>query len=149
MSSRTTTGRFTINTINPHNLLRSTGPGGTSSGRTSGSRRISGLVDRLQESKQSGRLSNVTKLDAKGLHFDVHFLHVENLVSNEGLEEDADEPHESVLHVSVFDRVAGGNAVRNIKVNKLRWQFHRRRQPWIWKERVIYELSALYLCFFS
>ena len=68
----------------------------------------------------------MTELYAKCLDLDVHLLDVENLVSDEGLEEDADEAHESVLHITVFDRVTSRNAVGDVQMNEFSRQFHGR-----------------------
>ena len=57
-------------------------------------------------------------------------LHIDNLVAYQGLQEDTDQAHKSILHVLVLDVLTGGNAVGNVEVDELGGQVHRRgRQP--------------------
>ena len=80
-------------------------------------------------------------------------MHIDDLVPDKRLEEDADETDQPVLHVPalltilqphysvcslnlnlmchslVLDRLTGGDAVRDVKVDELCWQLHCRGQP--------------------
>lgn len=47
------------------------------------------------------------------------YLNVDDFVTNEALQEDTDEPHKSVLHVPVLDRLARGDTVGDVQVHKL------------------------------
>ncbi len=49
----------------------------------------------------------------------VSHLDVDDFVSDERLQEDTDEAHESVLHVAILDRLARRDAVGDVKVNEL------------------------------
>ena len=53
------------------------------------------------------------------LDFNKKLLDIDDLVPDEGLEKDAEEPDESVLHVLVPDGLARGDAVRDVQMNKL------------------------------
>ena len=54
------------------------------------------------------------------LHFDEKVLYVDDLVPDQRLQKDANEPHKPVLHVLVFDVFARGDAVGDVEVDKLR-----------------------------
>jgi hypothetical protein len=47
------------------------------------------------------------------------YLYIDDLVPNERLQEDADEAHEAVLHVSVADGLARGDAVADVQVHEV------------------------------
>ena len=74
-------------------------------------------------------LPDSAEFDAEGLHLDEQFAHVYDLVPDQGLEEDADKPHQSVLHVLVLDGLAGGDAVGYIEMDELGGELHRRGEP--------------------
>ena len=56
-------------------------------------------------------------------------LDVDDFVADERLEEDADEAHQPVLHVTVLDGLARRDAVGDVQVDEFGRQFHSRRQP--------------------
>lgn len=47
------------------------------------------------------------------------YLHVDDLVPDQGLKEDANEAHEAVLKVFVLDVFTGGDAVGDVQVDEL------------------------------
>ena len=49
----------------------------------------------------------------------LRYLDVDDLVANERLQKNADETHESVLHVAVLDRLAGRDTVGDVEVDEL------------------------------
>lgn len=59
-------------------------------------RRLSG-VQRLEEAEEAGGFADAAELDAEGLDLDEKVLHVDDLVPDQRLQEDADEPHQTVL----------------------------------------------------
>lgn len=59
----------------------------------------------------------------------LRYLNVDYFVANEALQEDADEPHQSILHVPVLDGLAGRDAVGDVQVHKLCRKIYSRSQP--------------------
>jgi hypothetical protein len=51
----------------------------------------------LQESEESGRLSDLGELDAEGLHLNEQVLDVDDLVADQRLQEDAHETDQAIL----------------------------------------------------
>jgi len=68
---------------------------------------ISG-VEGLEEAEQAGGLSDSAELDAKGLNLDEEVLDVDDLVSDQRLEEDANQADQAVLEDDVI-KVSGNN----------------------------------------
>ena len=63
------------------------------------------------------------------LHLDEELLDVDDLVADEGLEEDAEQPHEAVLHVLVVVLgLARAYAVADVQVQELLGQLDGRRE---------------------
>lgn len=87
------------------------------------------LLERFEQPKEARRLADVAELNAECLHLDEQVLHVDDLVADQGLQEDTDQPHQSVLHVPILDILARGDAVGDVQVHKLRRQVDGRRQP--------------------
>lgn len=54
-------------------------------------------VQGLQQAEESGGFTNAAELDAEGLDLDEQVLDVDDLVSNQRLQEDADQPDQAVL----------------------------------------------------
>lgn len=65
-------------------------------GRFGLGRRLAG-VQRLQQAEESGGLADAAELDAEGLDLDEQVLYVDDLVPDQGLQEDADQPDQAVL----------------------------------------------------
>lgn len=59
-------------------------------------RRLSG-VQRLEEAEEAGGFADAAELDAEGLDLNEKVLHIDDLVPDQRLQEDADEPHQTVL----------------------------------------------------
>lgn len=59
-------------------------------------RRVAG-VQRLEEAEEAGSFADAAELDAEGLDLDEKVLHVDDLVPDQRLQEDADESHQTVL----------------------------------------------------
>ena len=58
--------------------------------------RLSG-VQGLQQPEEACGLTDPAELDAEGLHFYKQVLHVDDLVTDQGLQKDAHETHQTVL----------------------------------------------------
>ena len=54
-------------------------------------------VQRLEEAEQSGGFADSAELDAEGLNLDEEVLHVDDLVSDQRLKEDADQANQTIL----------------------------------------------------
>lgn len=59
-------------------------------------RRLSG-VQCLEEAEEASGFADAAELDAEGLDLDEKVLHIDDLVPDQRLQEDADEPHQTVL----------------------------------------------------
>ena len=55
------------------------------------------LLERLEQPEKPCRLPNSAELDTEGLDLDEEILHVDNLVSDQRLQENTDEAHQPVL----------------------------------------------------
>mmetsp|Transcript_117469 Transcript_117469/g.230500 ORF Transcript_117469/g.230500 Transcript_117469/m.230500 type:complete len:310 (+) Transcript_117469:125-1054(+) len=87
------------------------------------------MLQRLQETEQRSGLANPRELDTKCLDLDEQVLDVDDLVPDQGLQEHADQPNKSVLHVLVLDVLARRDAVRNVEVDELRGEVDSCGQP--------------------
>lgn len=76
-------------------------------------------VQGLEEAEEAGSLADAAELDAEGLNLDEEVLNINDLVSDQRLEEDADQPDQTILHVFVFDLLTGGDAVGDVEVDEL------------------------------
>lgn len=56
----------------------------------------------LQQSEEPGRLADAAVVDAERLHLVQQVAYVDDLVADEGLQEDAHQAHEAVLKVLVL-----------------------------------------------
>lgn len=54
-------------------------------------------VQGLEEAEKAGSLADAAELDAEGLNLDEEVLHVDDLVPDQRLQEDADQPDQTVL----------------------------------------------------
>lgn len=54
-------------------------------------------VQGLEQAEEAGGFSDAAELDAEGLDLDEEVLHVDDLVSDQRLQEDADQPDQAVL----------------------------------------------------
>lgn len=68
----------------------------SSFGRLALGRHLS-VIQSLEEAEESGGFTDPTELDAEGLHLDEQILDINDLVPDEGLEEDAHQTHQTVL----------------------------------------------------
>merc|ERR1719427_351868 len=73
---------------------------------------------------------DLAEVDAEGLQLDEDGVHVNDLVPDERLEEDADQPHHAALFVFVVVFLTAlFNASDNVEVDELVGQLHRHAQP--------------------
>lgn len=65
-----------------------------------GLRRGFSRVQSLEEAEEAGSFADAAELDAEGLDLDEQVLNVDDLVSDQRLQEDADQPHQPILRVT-------------------------------------------------
>lgn len=71
-------------------------------------------VQGLEQAEEAGSFADAAELDAEGLNFDEEVLHVDDLVSDQRLKEDADQPDQTVLRKHRQTETEGGTRCRTV-----------------------------------
>ena len=87
------------------------------------------MSETFQQSEESRGLPDPAEFNAECLDFNEQVLYVNDFVTNQALQKDANKAHEPVLHVLVLDVFTGRDAVRDVEVDKFRRQVDRSREP--------------------
>lgn len=89
---------------------------GSSFGRF-GFRWVFAGVQRLQEAEEAGSFTDAAKLDAEGLDLDEQVLDVDDLVSDQRLEENADQSDQPVLERTDLVNIGIQGIVSTLQLN--------------------------------
>ena len=68
----------------------------------------------FQKSEQGCGFSDSTELNAKSLYFYKQLLDIDNLVADQGLEEDTQQSYQSVLDVLILDGFTSVNTIGDV-----------------------------------
>lgn len=79
----------------------------------------------LQQAKKWCGFSNPTELNTESLDFNENFSDIDDLTFDQRLQEDAHQAYQAILHVLVLNVFTRGNAVGDVKMNKLMGQVDR------------------------
>lgn len=97
-------------------------------------------VQGLEQAEEAGGLADAAELDAEGLHLDEQVLHVDYLVSDQRLQEDADQAHQAVLQHKVDQHEQDWR--KNPLTPKLRLDSHKATFRQLQLERVAENFTA-------
>lgn len=79
----------------------------------------------LQQAKKWCGFSNPTELNTESLDFNENFSDIDDLTFDQRLQENAHQAYQAILHILVLNVFTRGNAVGDVKMNKLMGQVDR------------------------